>query len=80
MELELNQFYEDLTSFNENQNKMWNIVNEKFYKQNKLDKITSYTNFLAYHANEYFDFDENDSRYQRRVIVCENSEKVFDYL
>ena len=79
MELELNQFYEDLTSFNENQNKMWNIRNEKFYKQNKLNKITNYANFLAYHAKEYFD-EEDDPRYQQKVIVCKNSENMFNYL
>jgi hypothetical protein len=80
MDSELEQFYDDLTSFNEKQNILWNLRNKKFYKQKKLNKITSYINFLAYHANEYFDFDENDPRYKQQIIVCENSEKVFDYL
>ena len=79
MNSELEQFYDDLTFFNEKQNILWNLRNKKFYKQNKLHKITSYTNFLAYHANEYFDFDE-DPRCHQEIIVCENSEKVFDYL
>jgi hypothetical protein len=79
MDSELDQFYDDLISFNEKQNILWNIRNTKLYKQNKLNKITNYTNFLAYHAKEYFD-DENDPRYQRKVIVCENSENAFNYL
>ena len=79
MDSELEQFYDDLTSFNEKQNILWNLRNKKFYKQKKLNKITSYINFLAYHAKDYFDFDE-DPRYKQEIIVCENSEKVFDYL
>jgi hypothetical protein len=76
---ELDQFYDDLTSFNEKQNILWNIRNKKMYKQNKLNKITPYANFLAYHAKEYFD-EIDDPRYKQQIIVCENSEKVFDYL
>jgi hypothetical protein len=80
MELELEEtFYEDLTYFNERQNILWNIKNSNFYKQNKLNKITSYVNFLAYYAKEYFEF-ENDPRYKQQIIVCENSESAFDYL
>ena len=79
MNSEIDQFNEDLTSFNEKQNMMWNIRNKKFYKKNKLNKITTYANFLAYHANEYFD-DNDDPRYQQKVIACKDSEKAFDYL
>jgi hypothetical protein len=79
MDSEIDQFYEDLSSFNEKQNMMWNIRNKKFYKKNKLDKVTTYANFLAYYAKEYFD-EIDDPRYQQKVIVCKDSEKVFDYL
>jgi hypothetical protein len=79
MDSELGNFYDDLSSFNTTQNRLWNLKNENFYKQNKLNRITTYGNFLAYHAKEYFDFDD-DPRYQQKVIVCEDSEKIFDYL
>ena len=79
MNSEIDQFYEDLTSFNEKQNILWNLRNKNFYKKNRLDKITTYTNFLAYHAKEYFD-EEDDPRYQQEIVVCKDSEKAFDYL
>ena len=80
MDSELEQFYDDLTSFNEKQNILWNLRNKNFYKKNRLDKITTYANFLAYHAKEYFDLEIDDPRYKQEIIVCKDSANVFDYL
>jgi hypothetical protein len=72
-------FYEEYALFNESQNKAWNKRNEKMYKKGMLDKITTYDNFLKYHSDEYFDF-EQDPRYQRKVIVATKGANICDLL
>ena len=68
----IDEFYEKLSAFNCRQNKRWNeyITREKEY--------ISYEEFLFNYCDE--DFEIDDPRYIRKVIVANGNEDICDLL